>query len=120
MTLAEDALNVLADALPALTGGQVEYRRGDASLLIDAAFGRSDFAAQLGDTVVVEHTDRDFIFKAESLQFPGADGPTAPLRGDLLISGVEVFEVLAPPGVQVYRACDPYGIIIRVHTKKKE
>jgi hypothetical protein len=103
-------------------GGQIVYQRGDERVWISATFGRSEFTVETSDAVRIEHTDRDFIFPAESLTLGGT--LATPLKGDRITVVEEehgdgqVFEVLALAGEKVYRLCDSRGCLIRVHTKR--
>jgi hypothetical protein len=121
-TLMERGLDMLARALPETAGGRILYQRGEERIWIEAAFGRSEFQVESADGVRIEHSDRDFIFPAEALILAGT--PATPQRGDRISVvrenrlDLQVFEVLAPGGEQVYRQCDSQGIMIRVHTKR--
>lgn len=116
MTLLERGIDMASRLLPAAAGGEITYAHGAITVKIDAAFGSSEFATSIADGVLVEHSDRDFIFPAADLVLSGV--VATPTRGDRITVGTEVFEVMAPGGAQVYRPCDPQGAMIRVHTKK--
>lgn len=122
MTLSERALSFLSRAAADTAGGQIIYQRANSRVWIDAAFGVAE--PQIDDSTGsrIEHSDRDFIFPSAELTIDGTIA--TPQRGDRItivqdgrVDG-EVFEVLAPAGMQVYRLSDPTGINIRVHTKK--
>jgi len=120
-TLMERAVTMAARAMPAAAGGDIVYQRGgELSGEIAATFGKTEFQVESAEGVRIEHTDRDFIFLMANLVVGGV--LILPEKGDLItiLGGPagEVFEVLAPGGAQVYRACDPAGVLIRVHTKK--
>jgi hypothetical protein len=112
-----------ARALARAAGGKIVYQRGERRVTIDdATFGRTEYEVEAGQVVRIEHTDRDFIFPAESLIL---DGKLAvPQKGDRIAIveddhvDKQIFEVLAPAGSQVFKTCDAYGVMIRVHTKR--
>lgn len=117
-TLTERGMGLLARALPVAAGGTIVYARGTSRVSIEAGFGVSEFQTDTAGSVLIEHTDRDFIFPAASLILGGT--LATPQRGDQItvVDESKVFEVLAPGGAQVYRPCDPQGIAIRVHGKR--
>jgi len=121
-TLMERGMSMLGREIPKVAGGQIVYQRGESRVWIDAAFGVTEFQVEDSGGVRIEHSDRDFIFAMAGLILDGTIA--TPQRGDRITivedGGVDgqVFEVLAPGGAQVYRLCDAFGQMIRVHTKK--
>lgn len=121
-TLMERAAGLASRLLPKVAGGEIIYQRGESRVWINAAFGKSEFHVETADSVRIEHTDRDFIFAADLLILDGA--LATPQRGDRItvvseeFGDNQVFEVLAPGGLQPYRLCNTEGHLIRVHTKK--
>jgi hypothetical protein len=104
-TLAQRGLAMAARTMGRAAGGDITYARAEREVWIEeAVFGRTEF-------------------QAEKLILDGERA--TPLRGDLITvaepirDSKEVFEVLAPGGAQPYRYADPYGVLIRVHTKKR-
>jgi hypothetical protein len=123
-TLAQRGLAMAARTMGRAAGGDVTYARAEREVWIEeAVFGRTEFQVETDNGVMLETSDRDFIFPAEKLILDGERA--TPLRGDLITvaepirDSKEVFEVLAPGGAQPYRYADPYGVLIRVHTKKR-
>jgi hypothetical protein len=117
------AIGAAQRAASRIQGGQIIYQRGNDRVWIrEATFGQSEFQVETSDVVRIEHTDRDFIFPAETLILGGR--LATPQKGDRITVVEEehddgqVFEVLAPGGAQVYRLCDPHGHLIRVHAKR--
>jgi len=101
-------------------GREVHYRRGSRGVLrIRAAVGRTEFAADDSQGGVrIEHTDRDFLVRAEEFFL---DGQLAePMCGDLIEEytdrGTFIYEVL-PTGHPVWRYDDPHRQMIRIHAK---
>ena len=67
----------------------------------------------------LEWTDRDFLIQAADLDL--GSGPVLPERGDQIkeIDGAveSTYEVAAYGGEPPYRPSDPFGIVLRIHTK---
>lgn len=97
-------------------GGDILYQRGANSVTITATFGRSQFVVEAAGETRIEHTDRDFLFPAESLVLAGQ--ATVPRKGDRITVAGEVFEALPVDREQCYRRADPQGNMIRVFTKR--
>lgn len=115
-TLLERGIRMAARALPESAGGAVTLSRGATTgATPNAAFGQTQFQVEVNGSVRVETSDRDFIIAAADYVIGSA---TTPARGDRITSGSEVYEVLAPGGADVYRKCDPQGIVLRIHTKR--
>ena len=121
-TLLERGLQMAAHDLPSAAGGTIVYQRGDCRTSLAATFGRTEFSVEEADSGRVEYSDRDFIFPARTLTIAGVI--VTPQRGDRItvfeeanING-QIFEVLAPGGMQPYRLCDLQGFLMRVHTKR--
>jgi len=121
------AIELAHQAASRVAGGTIVYQRGDDRVSIEATFGRTEYQVETGKVVRLEHTDRDFIFQAQSLFFDGK--LTTPKKGDrvTIVESGEVFDVFPvrmSPAIsgqmtaQCFRACDPHGYLIRVHTKQ--
>lgn len=121
-TLLERGHAMIARSLPKAAGWDVEYARGSDTCNLKATFGQSEFEIQEADGVRIVTSDRDFIVRADDLYFFGS--LITPARGDritILEDGhatEQVFEVLAPVGLQPYRWCDSAGTLIRIHTQR--
>jgi hypothetical protein len=117
------AIQAAQRAASRVQGGSIVYQRGESRVTIDrATLGKTEFQVEADGAVRIEHTDRDFIFEAESLILGGQIAK--PARGDR-VTMIEpdgkfgdVYEVLAPAGQQVYRESDQFGVMIRVFGKK--
>jgi len=101
-------------------GREVHYCRGSSVLQIRAAVGKTQLAVDDGQGGVrIEHTDRDFLVRAEEFFL---DGQLAePTRGDRVEEftdhGMFIYEVLAPAGHPAWRYDDPHRQMIRIHAK---
>jgi len=118
--LLEDASRWLARKIQRHASQTIHYQRGSSVLQVLASPGRTEFAVDDGQGGVrIEHTDRDFLVRAEDFFL---DGRLAePMRGDRIEEyagrGTFLYEVLAPTGHPVWRYDDPYRQMIRIHTK---
>lgn len=98
---------------------QVTYRRGGDSVEIVATLGSTTYeiADEAGATIEAKATD--FIVSAEDLAFN--ETVTLPQTGDRVYMAVgnrvRIFEVLDLAGGGRYQPGDPYGIMLRIHTK---
>jgi hypothetical protein len=57
----------------------------------------------------------DFVGPAADYVFGGTPG--LPARGDRLVLGDRVYEVMSPAGLKPY-LFEPYGVLLRVHTRQ--
>lgn len=121
-TLFERGMSMIGRLAPAAAGGVVTYRRGDDAVEIPGCvFGKTEFQAYKAQEVVIEHTDRDFIFCWRMLVLGGQ--VATPARGDRITTDDEsVYEVLPVDGEKCYRTSGPDSsgrdVLIRVHGKK--
>ena len=111
----------LTDQLQANVAQPVSYLRDGAILAILATFGRKLLAIDDGiGSLRLEMTDCDFIVPAAALQIDGIR--FEPERGDTVTlnrNGVtEVYEVLPFGSEQPWGWCDPFGEMMRIHTKR--
>lgn len=120
-SLMDRGMSLIGRALPRAAGGHIVYQRGDARVSISAAFGRTAFQIEDSSGMRIVNSDRDFIVQRDTLVLNGAIA--TPQRGDriTLVDPLgrfgDVFEVLAPTGVDVYTE-DPTGTLYRIHGKK--
>ena len=98
----------------------VSYRRGEDSVDVRAAIGRTVFEVE--DSVgVLERTEsRDFLIPASDLVL--GDEQVLPQQGDRIAETqdgkVYVYEVMAPGREPCWRFSDPYRRTLRIHTKQ--
>ena len=106
----------LADKLREHVARQVMYRRGADEIPVSATIGRTLMKLADGEGGVrMEWTDRDFLIRADLLVIAG--NRITPERGDRLIDDGKVHEVMAPGGEPPWRVSDPFGVMLRIHTK---
>jgi hypothetical protein len=110
----------LADQLKQHASRQFVYRRGALQTSVQATIGRT--LLKLDDAyggVRMEWTDRDFLIHASDLVLGGS--VVTPERGDQIreSAGVNtaVYEVMAYGGEPPWRYSDPFGTVLRIHTK---
>jgi hypothetical protein len=120
--LLERGMAWLAGKLKAHASQTVTYRRGAASLELQAVVGRRELAqVDEGGFQTAWHAT-DFVFTAEDLDF--GDGPVEPEIGDtitVLLGGLFVTcEVMDEAGGKHFEYSDPTRQIVRVHTKQRE
>lgn len=110
----------LSDQLKAHASRSVSYQRGSEQVAAQATIGRTLLKLDDGyGGVRMEWTDRDFLIQAADLVLSG--GATLPQRGDQIreTNGLtaSVYEVMAPGREPPWRWSDPYGKLLRIHTK---
>jgi len=97
----------------------VTYCRGNASVEVQAAVGRTVFEVDNGTAVLEQFESRDFLIRAADLVL--GDAQTLPQRGDRIREtqdGVTyVYEVMAPGREPCFRFSDPFRRTLRIHTK---
>lgn len=118
--LLQRAASFLNDKRHAHLTHEVTYKVGVGSVTLQATEGRTGW--QVVDESGVEHTfeSRDFLVRTADLIIGGSVvRPQAGHRIEDASSGeTRVYEVMAPPGFQVYNESDPYALQTRIHTKK--
>ncbi|MEX2670921.1 MAG: hypothetical protein WD294_02300 [Phycisphaeraceae bacterium] len=99
----------------------VTYRRGDASVEVQATIGRTVF--RVDDTYgnVIRHVSRDYLIRAADLVVN--DEATVPQRGDRIeeVIGDQLVthEVMSPDkATGDWRYSDPQRLTLRIHTKQ--
>lgn len=110
----------LAERLESRGSTAITYRRGSASVSLQATLGRQLLSVidREGNTKV-QRADRDFILPAADLILGGL--VTTPKAGDLIdletAAGVERYEVSPVGSEAAWRYSDPHGVLIRTHCK---
>jgi hypothetical protein len=110
----------LADQLKTHASKVVIYQRDAEQVAIQATVGRTLLKLDDGQGgAVLQWTDRDFLISAADLVLGGSQ--TLPQRGDRIRETLgaitHVYEVLAPGDEPPWRHIDPYGKVLRIHTK---
>jgi hypothetical protein len=96
------------------------YRRGSASVEVQATLGRRTYEVDDGAGALVEAQSIDFLVSASALVLDG--NVVLPERGDRITvtqdGGSKVFEVTSPGGAMAHwEPSDPWGRTLRIHTK---
>lgn len=98
----------------------VTYQRGEESVEVQAAVGRTVFETADAYGVVEQSESRDFLILAADLMLGVA--VTLPERGDRIREAqdgkVYVYEVMVPGKEPHYRFSDVYRRTLRIHTKQ--
>jgi hypothetical protein len=110
----------LADRLKEHASRQVIYRREAEQVTVRATIGRTLLKLEDGyGGVRMEWTDRDFLIQGADLVLSGS--VTTPQRGDRVLDplggATAIFEVMAYGGEPPWRYSDPFGKLLRIHTK---
>jgi hypothetical protein len=96
----------------------VTYRRGVASVALNATVGRSVFQVATTDGLVETVERRDYLIRAADLVLDRA--LTTPAVGDRIRetigTRVEVYEVMGAGQEKHFRKSDPDGLTLRIHT----
>ncbi len=97
----------------------VTYARGEHSVEVQAAVGRTEFEVDNGTGVLEKVESRDFLIRASDLVLDGS--AVLPERGDRIREEQDgmlyVYEVMAPGREPCWRYSDPYRRVLRIHTK---
>ena len=98
----------------------VVYVRGAAAVNVEATLGSTRYEQMDEAGATVQAVATDFIIAARELVFDGVE--THPQIGDRLRrragAKVLVFEVLDLAGAGHWRPADPFGQVLRIHTKQ--
>ena len=98
----------------------VTYCRGNGSVEVAAAVGRTIFAIDTETAVGQQYESRDFLILAADLVLTGA--VVLPQAGDQVREPqdgkVYVYQVCAPGDEPVWRYSDPYRRTLRIHSKQ--
>ena len=117
-SLMERGLNLAAARLQTAAGGGIVYQFQQYTLTLSAAFGRTEYQIDNGHDVKLLHTDRDFLVSRSDLTVGGAEIEPQPGHRITDAATGEVFEAMPLGSDPCYRPCDPFGTMIRIHTKK--
>ena len=117
--LLQSGTSWLADQLKTHASLQVTYVRGGEQVVVSATIGRTEFEIDDGSGIVQRLISRDYLIQAADLILAG--NQTLPQPGDLIREtqggSVMVYEVMTPGNEQHYRYSDPFGKLLRIHTK---
>lgn len=109
----------LADQMKSHASVDVTYVRGAWQIPVKATIGKTEFELEDGSGAVVRIQSRDYLIQAADLVI--ASSTTLPLAGDRIREvreGTTIeYEVLAPGDEPHYRYSDPFGKLLRIHTK---
>lgn len=117
--LLQAGVAMLASTLTSQAGVAITYRRGSQAAALTATPGKTTFeiADEQGAVQTVESWD--FLLQAADLTFGG--GTILPERLDEVLrtdGGTRyTHQVLPFGGEPLYRWCDPFHTLLRVHTK---
>jgi len=95
---------------------EVEYRRGENALTLQATIGRTIFETTDDYGRITKIESRDFLIRACDLVFDTQI--TTPTAGDKIIEGGVVYEVMSPAGQPDWRYSDINRQALRIHTKQ--
>ena len=93
----------------------VIYRRGKNSVELPATIGKTVFKIQDEYGRIVYYESRDYLISSADLVLKGV--VTTPQKGDEIIEGGFVYEVMAPNNEPEWRYSDTYRQTLRIHTK---
>jgi hypothetical protein len=115
----EDGVTETAAALIADEGRVVTYTRRSAvpaTVSLMAVIGQTSFRTtdEDGRSTLVR-SDRDYLILAADLVLDSE--ATDPKVGDRITDGDEVYEVYRPVAEPCFRRADPYGVMLRIHTR---
>lgn len=119
-----NAQNALLAALDQAAGESIVYTRGNDSVDLTAATGRTAFDAFDAEGFTTTVRSKDWIFPAAELTFDLGVTSVEPAEGDVVRwtdadDTVHVFRVLPfGTGKEIFRYCGGAQSRIRVHTKR--
>lgn len=110
----------LANQMQKFASRSVVYHRGANNVAVQATIGRTLLKLDDGyGGVRMEWTDRDFLIPSANLVLNSV--AVTPEPGDRITETVglntSVFEVMAYGGEPPWRYSDPFGKLLRIHTK---
>lgn len=101
-------------------GVTVLYARGTVTRSVTAEIGSTPYTQEnaSGITIGLEH--RDWLIVASELAtfWTQVTGDPEPSRGDQILDGDAVYEVMSLPNEPPYRMSGGYGQTYRIHTKR--
>lgn len=112
-----DGVAWLAGQLTAYASRNVLYsRKGAGTQTMAATVGQTPFRVEDQNHSRVEWSDRDYLIDAALF----AQGPNfgTPQKGDQIADGAEVYEVTPYNMEPHFRKADPFGVKLRIHTKR--
>lgn len=120
MDLLQQGQEWLANQLKQHASRAVIYQRGAEQVAVQATIGRTLLKLDDGyGGTYLEWTDRDFLIQAEDLVFNSLR--IIPTAGDRVLeaNGVvtSIYEVMVYGNEPAWRASDPFGKLLRIHTK---
>jgi hypothetical protein len=113
--LLKQGIDFLADKLKAHASETIIYKRGADSISICASFGKTNYQIEDDSGFKIGGHITDFLFEAADLIIDGL--LTVPKAGDRIEVDGKVYEALFL-GDGCWRCSDPFGKIIRLHTKE--
>ncbi len=111
MNILRNALGNLSETLFRFASSEVVYRRGTLEKRLDALWGRTRYTWLEKSGLRTGSYVHDFLITAEKLSWE-------PEVGDRILADGEWFEVLPFGPDECYRFSDPFGLILRIHTKR--
>lgn len=106
----------LTDQLKSAAGTTVSYVRGGNTATMTATIGRSLFESTNTSGVIEQWESRDYVVKTDELPYG------EPQRGDRIYEQfgtvANVYEVVTPRGVPLFRYGDAFQSCVRIHTKR--
>jgi hypothetical protein len=124
MSILTDAVESLCDTIRDDLSEPVVYESASGSVEVLAVPSNPEELVDSVTGMLIEDARLDWTIVSDDLALGG--GIAKPARGDKIRRlrvppGVqEVYEVLPLAGQQCWSNCDPFGRIIRVHTKKMQ
>ena len=115
MNLLKTGLEFLADKLKTHASETVTYRRGANSVSIQATFGKTTYQIESESGFHIGGEIIDFLFLTADLVIGNA--VTTPQAGDRIYTDRAIYEVQFI-GDGCWRYSDPFGKMIRLHTKE--
>ena len=98
----------------------VVYKRDWETITVTATLATTTYEVADEDGLLIQAKSTDFLIAASDLVL--GEGRITPRIGDQIVRVVDgedvVFEVLDLGGVGHYRPSDPYGKVLRIHTKQ--
>jgi len=115
MNILKNGIDFLGQKLKAYASETVVYKRGLDSVSIQATFGKTNCHIEDESGLKVGGHVIDFLFAAQDLVINGSQ--TTPQAGDQIVFNSNSYEAFFLPD-GCWRYSDPYGTIIRLHTKE--
>lgn len=110
MNLLESGMSFLSEQRRTHLTVPAVYRRGGMDYPVSVTPGRTVFRTENEYGQNVRTVSSDFLLSASELEF-------VPVRGDRIIRGSAIYEVLSPDGEPCWRWSGIPGTTLRIHTK---